>query len=261
MKMDQALALVTGGGSGLGEAVCRYLAEQGSKVVILDKSEDAALRVAKITQGLALPCDITEAQSLEQAFQEIQATFMQPLSIVINCAGIAPAQRMISKSGPVDLSWFEEIIHINLIGTFNVMRLAAAMMIQASLLEQVEPALSDVERGVIINTASIAAFEGQIGQTAYSASKAGVVGMTLPAARELARFGIRVMTIAPGLFDTPLLEGLSKEVRSSLHSQALFPKRFGNPREFAELVGHIINNAFLNGEVIRLDGGMRMQAT
>ncbi|MBS0289993.1 MAG: SDR family NAD(P)-dependent oxidoreductase [Proteobacteria bacterium] len=254
MKIPGKVAVVTGGGSGMGEVVCRYLAEQGAKVVIIDKSENAALRVAKEIQGIAIGCDVTQAAPLEAAFTSIEQQYEQAIAIVVNCAGVAPAKRMVGKEGPVSLAWFEEVIQINLIGTFNVMRLAADQMIKAQ-------AMDDNERGIIINTASIAAFEGQIGQTAYSASKAGIVGMMLPAARELAQFGIRVMTIAPGLVDTPMLQGMPDKVRDSLASQSLFPKRFVKPAEFAALVGHVISNPMLNAEVIRLDAGIRMQAT
>jgi NAD(P)-dependent dehydrogenase (short-subunit alcohol dehydrogenase family) len=236
MKIKDNIAVVTGGGSGMGEAVCCYLAEQGAKIVVLDKSENAAVRVANKTHGMAIGCDV------------------RPLSILVNCAGVAPAKRILGKNGVVSLPWFEEIIQINLVGTFNMMRLAAEQMSQAEPQEE-------GERGIIINTASIAAFEGQIGQTAYSASKGGVVAMTLPAARELARFGIRVMTIAPGFVDTPMVKGFTEEVRASLITQTVFPKRFAWPEEFASLVGHIINNQMLNGEVIRLDGGVRMGAS
>lgn len=254
MKIKDNIAVVTGGGSGMGEAVCCYLAEQGAKIVVLDKSENAAVRVANKTHGMAIDCDVSNAQSVEEAFARIKQAHVRPLSILVNCAGVAPAKRILGKNGVVPLPWFEEIIQINLVGTFNMMRLAADQMSQAEPQEE-------GERGIIINTASIAAFEGQIGQTAYSASKGGVIAMTLPAARELARFGIRVMTIAPGFVDTPMVKGFTEEVRASLMTQTVFPKRFAWPEEFASLVGHIINNQMLNGEVIRLDGGVRMGAS
>ncbi|MBI2792675.1 MAG: SDR family NAD(P)-dependent oxidoreductase [Gammaproteobacteria bacterium] len=253
MKIKDCIALVSGGGSGLGEAVCRYLAELGAKIIVLDKDENAAVRVSTAVHGMAVQCDITQDQALEEAFVKIQQAHVRPISVAINCAGIAPAQRMVGRNGPVALSWFEEVIKINLIGSFNVMRLSAAQMMKAQV-------VAEEERGVIINTASIAAFDGQIGQIAYSASKGGVVGMTLPAARELAKFGIRVMAIAPGLFDTPMLQNMPQEVRAALHEQTLFPKRFGQPEEFASLVAQIITNPMFNGEVIRLDGGIRMHA-
>lgn len=254
MRIRDGVALVTGGGSGMGAAVCRYLAEQGAKLIVIDKAENAAVQIAKELGGLAYPCDVADGAALEEVFSQIEHALTQPISMVVNCAGIAPAKRIVGKSGPVSLAWFSEVIQVNLIGTFNVMRLAAAMMIP-SIPNQ------DGERGVIINTASVAAFEGQIGQTAYSASKGGVVAMTLPAARELAQFGIRVLAIAPGLIDTPMLEGMPNEVKSALQSQTLFPKRFGKASEFAALVGHLITNSYLNGEVIRLDGGVRLAAT
>lgn len=251
MKIRDNIAVVAGGGSGMGAAVCRYLAEQGAKIVIIDQNENAAVRLANETHGLAIVCDVTNAKMLEDAFVKIAHAHPRPISIAVNCAGIAPAKRMVGKEGPMDLSFFEKVIKVNLVGTFNVMRLAAASMQKSD----------DVERGVIINTASIAAFEGQIGQTAYSASKAGIIGMMLPAARELAKFGIRVMTIAPGLVDTPMMQSFTEEVRTSLAAQSLFPKRFATPEEYADLVGHIITNSMLNAEVIRLDGGMRMQSS
>lgn len=252
MKLEKMTALVAGGASGLGEAVCQHLAAQDLDIVVLDKSEAAALKVANQVQGLAVACDITDPQVLESAFAQLKDDLKSPLRVVVNCAGIAPAQRMVGKEGPAPLDWFTQTIQVNLIGTFNVMRLAAALMIQTPLVAQ--------ERGVIINTASVAAFEGQIGQTAYSASKGGVVAMTLPAARELAPFAIRVLTIAPGLMDTPMLRSFPPPVQASLQAQCLFPTRFGLPQEYAELVAHIIQNPLLNAEVIRLDGGLRMGA-
>ncbi|MGD9591489.1 MAG: SDR family NAD(P)-dependent oxidoreductase [Candidatus Berkiella sp.] len=251
MKIQDSVAVIAGGGSGMGAAVCRYLAEQGAKVVILDQNENAAVQLAQQTQGLAIACDVTNADELAQAFYKIEKAHAREIAIAVNCAGIAPAKRMVGKEGPMDLAFFQKVINVNLVGTFNVMRLAAASMMKSQVVDK-------GERGVIINTASIAAFEGQIGQTAYSASKAGIIGMMLPAARELAKFGIRVMTIAPGLVDTPMLQGFTDEVRTSLAEQSLFPKRFATPEEFADLVGHIISNPMLNAEVIRLDGGMRM---
>lgn len=250
MKIAGSVSVVSGGGSGIGETVCRYLAEQGSKVIVIDKNENAALQVAEAIQGLSFGCDVSKAEDLEKVFSEI-STKVKPIDIAINCAGIAPAQRMVSKTGPMALSWFENVIQVNLIGTFNLMRLACESMMKNYPNDH-------GERGVVINTSSIAAFEGQLGQTAYSASKAGVVGLMLPAAREMARFGIRVMTIAPGLMDTPMLQNMPQEVRETLEAQTLFPKRFGKAEEYALLVKQIIENPLLNAEVIRLDGGMRM---
>ncbi|MFI4937232.1 MAG: SDR family NAD(P)-dependent oxidoreductase [Candidatus Berkiellales bacterium] len=251
MKIQGSVALVVGGASGLGKAVCHALAHEGAVVIVMDQAAEKANQVAKEIGGVAICCDISKANTLEDAFSQIEKKITLPITIVINCAGILRSKRMVGKSGPMPLSLFEEIIQVNLIGTFNVMRLAAAQIIKATGQEG--------ERGVIINTASIAAFEGQIGQTAYSASKGGIVAMTLPAARELAQFGIRVMTIAPGLIDTPMISSLSPELQNSLKDQMVFPKRFGLPSEFASLVIEIITNPLLNGEIIRLDGGLRMR--
>lgn len=250
MKIQNKVALVAGGGSGMGATVSRYLAEQGAKVVIIDSNENAAMQLAEETKGLGIACDITQPDALKAAFEKIKNAHPRPLGIAINCAGIAPAKRMVGKEGPVELAFFEEVIKVNLVGTYNVMRLSAAQMMQG------EP--ENDERGIIINTASIAAFEGQIGQTAYSASKAGIIGLMLPAARELAKFGIRVMTIAPGFVDTPMLQNMPQNVRDNLIAQTLFPKRFATSEEFAHLVGSIITNPMLNAQVIRLDGGIRM---
>jgi NAD(P)-dependent dehydrogenase (short-subunit alcohol dehydrogenase family) len=249
MNIQNKWALITGGGSGMGEAVSRHLAKKGAKVAILDKSEAHAKKVAEEVGGIAAICDVGQASSLENAWRELEQKGMKSLSITVNCAGIAPAKRMVGKEGPVPLSWFENVINVNLIGTFNVMRLSVAQMMKNE---------GEVERGVIINTASIAAYEGQIGQTAYSASKGGVVAMTLPAARECAKWGIRVMTIAPGLIETPMLQGFTDEVKQSLIENTVFPKRLGEATEFASLVQHIIENSLLNGEVIRLDGAVRL---
>lgn len=249
MNIKNQLALVTGGGSGMGEAVSRHLAEKGAHVVVMDKSEANAKQVATAIKGTPIACDVSQASELEEAFSHFTQTLSMPLAITVNCAGIAPAKRMVGKTGPVPLEWFEQVINVNLVGTFNVMRLSVAQMIKNE---------SQEERGVIINTASIAGFEGQIGQTAYSASKGGIIAMTLPAARECAQFGIRVMTIAPGLIDTPMMQGFTEEVRASLIKTTLFPKRLGLPSEFASLVQHIIENPLLNGETIRLDGAIRL---
>lgn len=253
MDIANSVVLVTGGGSGIGEAVCLYLAERGAKIIVLDLSQDAAKRVADKVDGLALACDVTDPHAAEHVFATIREHYPKGLSAAVNCAGVSAAKRMVSKSGAQPLAWFEDVIKINLLGTFNIMRLAAENMIKKV------PSKVD-DRGVIINTASVAAFEGQIGQTAYSASKGGVVSMTLPAARELADFGIRVVAIAPGFVDTPMLQGMPSEVRESLMTQTVCPKRFGMPKEYAALVAHIMENPLLNGNVIRLDGAVRMQA-
>lgn len=254
MQIKGTIAVVTGSASGMGAATARFLAEQGAKVALLDIHENPLTAVAKEIGGLAVVCDVTSSDSAESAFTQIESKLGCP-SILVNCAGICPAERVVGKEGVMPLAAFSRVIEVNLIGSFNLLRLAA---LQMSLRET--PFNGSSERGVIINTASVAAYEGQIGQAAYSASKGGIVSMTLPLARELARFGIRVMTIAPGLVQTPMLAGLPLEVQDSLAAQVPFPKRLAKPEEFAQLVGHIINNEMLNGEVIRLDGALRMQA-
>ena len=247
MNFDNQIALVTGGASGMGKACAEYLHQRGMKVVIWDKQENSNSEA-----DLFVTCDVTSEESVEKAMKETNAQVGTP-RVCINCAGIAPAKRIVGKEGAMPLSAFKQVIDVNLIGTFNVMRIAAHAM---SVLELES---KSQERGVIINTASIAAFEGQIGQAAYSASKGGIVSMTLPAARELARFAIRVNTIAPGLFATPLLLNMPQEVQENLAATITFPQRFGKPGEFAALVGQIIENGMLNGAVIRLDGALRMQ--
>lgn len=253
MEIKNCSALISGGASGMGEATARLLSAAGAKVTIIDTNTAALERVANDIQGLALTCNITEPDAVNAALQQASAIH-GPIRICINCAGIVKGQRMVSRQGPMPLAVFREVIDVNLIGTFNVMSLVAAEMMKHDPLPNTE------ERGVIINTASIAAFEGQIGQTAYSASKGGVVSLTLPAARELGPFGIRVMTIAPGLVETPMLNDISAEVRASLAEAIPFPKRLAQPIEYAKLALHIIENVMLNGTVIRLDGALRMQA-
>lgn len=250
MKIKDQAVIVSGGGSGMGETTCYALAQQGATVIVLDKNADNAQRVAREIKGTALICDITDDKALENVIYGLDEKLQHKLKIIVNCAGIAPAQRMVGKNGPVDLNWFSQVIKVNLVGTFNVMRLCAHLLIQNAKEKE--------ENGVIINTASIAAFDGQVGQSAYSASKGGVVAMTLPLARELAQFGIRVMTIAPGLINTPMLQGMPDNVSQALINQTIYPKRFGETSEYAKLVSHIIDNPMLNGEVIRLDGAMRM---
>jgi NAD(P)-dependent dehydrogenase (short-subunit alcohol dehydrogenase family) len=252
MQVQDHTFLVTGGASGLGAACARLLAGAGGRVVIADLNKDAGARLAAELGDRArfASTDVTDEASVQNALATATQAF-GGLHGVIGCAGIGLAERVLGKTGPHDLNAFTRIIRVNLIGTFNVIRLAAAVMSQG------QPEASG-ERGVIVNTASVAAFEGQIGQAAYSASKGGVVSMTLPVARELARFGIRVATIAPGIFDTPLLAGLPEPARQSLGQQVPFPSRLGRPEEFAALVRHIIENEMLNGAVIRLDGAMRM---
>jgi NAD(P)-dependent dehydrogenase (short-subunit alcohol dehydrogenase family) len=253
MNIQEQSALVTGGGSGLGEAVARQLAAQGAKVAVLDVNASSAQRVAAAIGGLACTCDITDSASVTAALNAAEAVH-GPARIVMNIAGIGTARRVIQRDGsPAPLEDFERVVRINLIGTYNVIRLAVARI------TKLEP-LADGERGVVVNTASVAAFDGQVGQEAYAASKAGVAGMTLPLARDLAQWGVRVCTVAPGLFATPLLQELPPEVQQALASSIPFPRRLGQPDEFAALALHIVVNGHLNGEVIRLDGALRMAA-
>ena len=254
MKIHGQAALVTGAGSGLGEAVARCLAAQGARVALLDVNEEGAQRVAREIgpgRALALRCDITDAASVEAAL-DAAAEAHGPARMLMNVAGIGTAKRILQRDGqPAPQDAFERVVRVNLLGTYNVARLAAARI------ARLEP-LDDGDRGVIVNTASVAAFDGQVGQEAYAASKGGIVSMTLPMARDLAQWGIRVCTIAPGLFATPLLKELPQEVQDSLAGSIPFPRRLGRPEEFAELAAHIVLNGHLNGEVIRLDGALRM---
>ena len=251
MQIKDHVALVTGGGSGLGEATARELARLGAKVAVLDVNADNARRVAADIGGLGLACDITDTASLQAALDAASAAH-GPARILMNIAGIGTAKRVVQKDGSAaPLEDFSRVISVNLIGSYNAARLFAAAC------AKLEP-LADGERGVMLFTASVAAFDGQVGQQAYSASKAGVVGMTLPMARDLAQHGIRVCTIAPGLFKTPLLASLPEPIQQSLAASIPFPARLGKPSEFAELACHIVHNDHLNGEVIRLDGALRM---
>lgn len=247
MNFDNQIALVTGGASGMGKACVQYLKQRGMSVVAWDKQEDNQSEA-----DLFIHCDVTSDESVEMAMKKTIDELGVP-RVCVNCAGIAPAKRIVGKEGAMPLAAFKQVIDVNLIGTFNVMRVAAHAMSLAELDSKSQ------ERGVIINTASIAAFEGQIGQAAYSASKGGIVAMTLPAARELAQFAIRVNTIAPGLIATPLLLNMPQDVQDNLAATVTFPKRLGKPEEFASLVGHIVENGMINGEVIRLDGALRMR--
>lgn len=253
MKIQDCRAFVTGGASGLGEATVRNIVSKGGKAVIIDQSKENGERLkAELGEAVFfLQADVTNEGDVQKAV-DLAVEAMGGINTVVNCAGIGIAEKVIGKSGPHSLSRFAKVVSVNLIGTFNVIRLTAEKM-----------AGNDVndlyERGVIINTASVAAFEGQIGQAAYSASKGGIVGMTLPIARELARFGIRVMSIAPGLFLTPMFDSLPEEARESLGKMVPFPSRLGQPNEYAQLVESIIQNPMLNGETIRLDGAIRMQ--
>lgn len=251
MDVKGVAAIVTGGGSGMGAEVARQLAKAGAKVTVLDINKANAEKIAQEIGGLGLECDVTSETSVKDAFNAAKAKH-GAARILINCAGIAPGARVVGKEGPHDLALFAKVINVNLVGSFNTLRIAADDM------TKLDPLNDDGERGVIINTASVAAFEGQIGQAAYSASKGGVVGMTLPAARELAKFGIRVNTVAPGLIETPMLGGMTKEVQDSLIATTIFPKRLGKPSEFAKLALHICENAMINGETIRLDGAVRL---
>jgi len=250
MKIKDSVSVVTGGASGLGEATARRLAAGGGRVAILDRPQSEGERVAKEIGGLFCAADVTSGEQVENAVADTVAKF-GGLHIVVNCAGVGTAARIISKQGPMPLELFRKTVEINLIGTFNVTRLAAVRIAEATPNEE-------GERGVIVNTASVAAFEGQIGQAAYSASKGGVVGMTLPIARDLASLGIRCVTIAPGTFDTPMLALLPEEARAALAKDIPFPRRLGRPAEFAALACHVVENPMLNGETIRLDGAIRM---
>jgi NAD(P)-dependent dehydrogenase (short-subunit alcohol dehydrogenase family) len=253
MVIKSKTAIVTGGASGLGEAVVRALVKSGANVVIADLNEEKgkALVTELGRKVKFVKCDVSSEKDAQKAVNQAITRF-KALHILVNCAGIAPPARTIGKEGPHSLAHFQKIINVNLVGTFNMIRLAAWEMAKNI------PTDADEDRGVIINTASVAAFDGQIGQAAYSASKGGIVGMTLPIARDLSRNGIRVMTIAPGIFRTPLMDSLPEEAQLSLGQQVPFPSRLGKPEEYANLAKFIIENSYLNGEVIRLDGAIRM---
>jgi len=249
MKLQGAVAIVTGGASGLGAATARRLAAGGAKVVVVDRDEAKGTAIATELGGAFAKADVTDAASIEAAIAVAEG--LGPLRIAVSCAGVGWASRTLDKTGkPHALDLFQTVVGVNLVGTFNVLRLAASAIAKS------EPI--DGERGVIVNTASVAAYDGQIGQIAYAASKAGVVGMTLPAARDLAPALIRVVTIAPGIFDTPMLGTLSEEVRAKLAADVVFPKRLGDPAEYGALVASIVESGYLNGETIRLDGALRM---
>lgn len=250
MQLDGKVAVITGGASGLGEGTAREFAGAGAKVAILDIQEDKGKAVAEEIGGLFCKCDVTSEESVQAALSATAEKLGVP-RILVNCAGTGIGVKTTSRGNPHPLDQFERIIKINLIGTFNCIRLAATAMVE-------EEPLEDGERGVIINTASVAAYDGQIGQAAYSASKGGIVGMTLPIARDLADKGVRVVTIAPGIFETPLLGGLPEDVRQSLANSIPFPKKLGQPHEYAQLSRQIVENVMLNGETIRLDGAIRM---
>jgi NAD(P)-dependent dehydrogenase (short-subunit alcohol dehydrogenase family) len=246
MELDGIGALVAGGSSGLGEATARELASRGARVTVADLNEERGAALAGELGGAFVAADVTDEAQVQAAVAAVDG-----LRLAVSCAGIGWAERTVKKDGPATLGPFETVVRVNLIGTFNVLRLAATAMAAG------EPD-AEGERGAVVMTASIAAYDGQIGQTAYAASKGGVVGLTLPAARDLARLGIRVCTIAPGLFDTPLLAALPQEARDALGASIPFPSRLGRPEEYARLACHIAENRMLNGEVIRLDGALRM---
>lgn len=250
MNAEGQIAVVTGGGSGLGEATARALAAKGARVAILDVGMERAQAVAADIGGIAVKCDVSDEASAVAAMAEVSEK-LGDARILVNCAGIAIGVKTVGKDGPHPLDQFRRVIGINLIGTFNMIRLFA------DAAAKLEP-LQGGERGVIVNTASVAAYDGQIGQAAYSASKGGVVGMTLPVARDLARSGIRVCTIAPGIFKTPMMAAMPQEVQDSLGAAVPFPPRLGEPSEYAALALHIVENQMLNGETIRLDGAIRM---
>lgn len=252
MRLEGLGAILAGGGSGLGAATATALAAAGMKVAVVDRDETRAKEVAERIGGVAFNLDVTDAAHAERVFPAIAEAVGGP-RLLVNCAGIAPAARIVGRDGPMPLAAFEQVVRVNLVGSFNMLRLAAQAM---SALEPLE----EGERGVVVNTASVAAFEGQIGQAAYAASKGGIVSLTLPAARELAGRGIRVVAIAPGLFATPLLLGMPTNVQESLAATVPFPARFGRPEEYASLVLEIARNPMLNGCVLRLDGALRMAA-
>ena len=250
MQLDGVSAIVTGGASGLGEATSRLFAARGARVVVLDLNDDRGAQVAKDIGGVYVRADVTDEEQVGEAIRA--ATDMGPLRVLVNCAGIGSVGRTIDRDGsPHDLGRFIKVVSINLIGSFNCLRLAASAM------SRTEP-LEHGERGVVVNTASVAAFDGQIGQAAYSASKGGVVGMTLPIARDLAAVGVRVNTIAPGLVETPLLGTLPEQARNALGQSVLFPKRLAQPEEYAHTALFLVENSYMNGETLRMDGGIRM---
>ncbi|MFV1852014.1 MAG: SDR family NAD(P)-dependent oxidoreductase [Thalassospira sp.] len=251
MQIKGSIAIVTGAASGLGAATAETLANAGARIVAFDLNEDGAKATAEKLGGFGFAVDVSNGDSVEHAVSEAVKTVGIP-SILVNCAGIVHGERIVGREGPADLDAFARVINVNLIGTFNMMRVTATAM---SRNEQ----SATGERGVIINTASIAAFEGQIGQAAYAASKGGVASLTLPAARELARHGVRVVSIAPGLFGTPMLMGLPDEVQESLAANTPFPKRLGDPYEYGRLAAHICENEMINGETIRIDGAVRLE--
>jgi len=254
MKVKGCVAVVTGGASGLGEACVRSFVNDGGKAAILDFDEERGKKIAAELGDSVIFCktDVTDEKNVQETINKTIDTF-GAIHFAVNCAGVSPPMKVLGKNGPMSIDKFNWVVQVNLIGTMNVIKLAAEQMLKNTPND-------DGEKGVVINTASAAAFEGQLGQAAYSASKAGVVGMTLPIAREFANFGIRVVTIAPGLFETPMLASLSETVKASLIEMVPFPKRLGKPSEYAQLATHVIENAQLNGETIRLDSAIRLSA-
>lgn len=254
MKIQGKVCVVTGGASGLGAATAQYLVAQGAKVILVDMNQELGQQLQQQLGENAefIAVDVTDENQVQQLFNHIEQKYGQ-LNGLVNCAGIAPSAKVLGRDGLHDLAMFQKVLNINVTGSFNMIRFAAQLMSKYDL------AADEEERGVIVNTASVAAFDGQIGQSAYSASKGAIVGMTLPLARELAREAIRVMTIAPGIMETPMLKALPQQVQDALGQMVPFPPRLAKPEEFAQLVGHIFENGYLNGEVIRLDGAIRMQ--
>lgn len=251
MELKDTVVVITGGASGLGASTAQYLAKQGAKIGILDLDKNAVEALAKEIHGVGAVCDVTKEDMIVSALQQVKEKLGTP-RVCINCAGILDGGRIVGRDGPMKVEHFRHVVEIDLIGTFAVMSFALADMMK------LEPVPGTEERGVVINVASVAAFEGQIGQVAYSASKAGVVGMTLPVAREMGKFGIRVVSIAPGVFDTPMMKNASDKIRNGLLESCIFPRRFGLPEEFAKFVAHIIDNPMINGDAMRLDGATRM---
>lgn len=254
MKIQGKVCVVTGGASGLGAATAQYLVAQGAKVILVDMNQELGQQLQQQLGENAefIAVDVTDENQVQQLLNHIEQKYGQ-LNGLVNCAGIAPSAKVLGRDGLHDLAMFQKVLNINVTGSFNMIRFAAQLMSKYDL------AADEEERGVIVNTASVAAFDGQIGQSAYSASKGAIVGMTLPLARELAREAIRVMTIAPGIMETPMLKALPQQVQDALGQMVPFPPRLAKPEEFAQLVGHIFENGYLNGEVIRLDGAIRMQ--
>ena len=254
MKIQGKFCVVTGGASGLGAATAQYLVAQGAKVILVDMNQELGHQLQQQLGENAefIAVDVTDENQVQQLFNHIEQKYGQ-LNGLVNCAGIAPSAKVLGRDGLHDLAMFQKVLNINVTGSFNMIRFAAQLMSKYDL------AADEEERGVIVNTASVAAFDGQIGQSAYSASKGAIVGMTLPLARELTREAIRVMTIAPGIMETPMLKALPQQVQDALGQMVPFPPRLAKPEEFAQLVGHIFENSYLNGEVIRLDGAIRMQ--